>query len=224
MIRLCASQLFLLSFTAPLAAWAQQCPPKAKEFLPFEEARIRGQKWVRPKSRADWLQKSKLMAPAGFWPPGVPVRPDMVYQGRGWTGWRHWCGTLLLASPGSSFLAYESARELAQREIRATNVRQWRELREEAKAQGTWPRGVPCRPDAAYKNAGWTGWPAWFGTGPAQPGEKDAFWSWRQTAAGDQPAAGQGWLQGTPAPEDLFAAFGWRGVAAWLDAQWGDGT
>lgn len=105
-----------------------------------------------------YVQKKHIKSVDGWYefarsdkkPESVPIRPDLVYKGRGWQGWKHFLG--------SKMYTYQEAKDVVA-SMNITNGVEWR-----AKAGRLFPRPsrMPLCPDLVYRTE-WEGWTTFLG-------------------------------------------------------------
>ena len=88
---------------------------RAKQFLPFCQARAFVHSLEGVKTRRQWRDWSKN----GHRPQNIPRNPDHVYKTTGWRNWRDWFGKCTLPD-----LTFEEAREYA-RKLKFLSSPQW---------------------------------------------------------------------------------------------------
>ena len=107
------------------------------------------------KGQKEWEAWSKV---PGQRPEDVPSRPNHVYAGYGWQGWGDFLGT-----GKGIFKSFDEARAFA-RGLKLSSVRAW-----EVWSKDHRPSDIPSAPDQFYKEAGWTNWGDFLGTGRSKP-------------------------------------------------------
>lgn len=152
--------------------WLDLGPPVAadtsskrrRKYRPFLEARefvqslgLGGQK--------DWFSYCRGDLPEkGTRPDDIPGKPSEIYKNEGWIGYGDWVGTGTRARRGVR-RPFKEAREFA-RALGLKSHAEWRQY-----VKGKFPELPPPPPDipsapnmlAAYKVAGWAGYPDWLG-------------------------------------------------------------
>ena len=120
------------------------CPREHSVFLEFKAARdvVRALKLANQIAWQTWSKHHR--------PSNIPSRPDKVYAGEGWAGFKDWLET--------GFLEFEEARKV----VRAAKLAK-------KAAWDTWskhhrPPNIPSRPDKVYAGKGWAGIKDWLGT------------------------------------------------------------
>jgi len=88
-------------------------------------------------------------------PEDIPSNPDIIYQGRGWQGWRDFLGT-------KPFLTLDEAKALLRQKGIASRA-EYLALR---KQNAEYQRLLPTKPHDYYKDKGWRSWPDFHGGEP----------------------------------------------------------
>ena len=109
------------------------------------------------KSQKEWYAWCKL----GQRPENVPYKPEKIYAGIGWSGWGSFLGTGNIKSSKRTFRSFDACRTYA-RSLELTSNEAWKAWR---KVPGRRPADVPSNPGRTYKDAGWTNWGDFLGTG-----------------------------------------------------------
>ena len=125
---------------------------KEGEYVPYEKEReVAG--GLKLTSERQWREWSK----SGRRASDIPGAPHQAYCDAGWTSWPDWMGYAAKGTGGKEgeYLPFEKAREVA-RGLKLTSERQWREWSKSGKR----PSDIPGAPHQAYRDAGWTSWPA----------------------------------------------------------------
>ena len=114
---------------------------------------------LKLKSRKEWQAWCKV---PGQRPVDVPSRPDRTYAGvLGWKGYGDFLGTgNTRYGNGESFKPFDEARAFA-RGLKLSNVRAWWAWRKTKHR----PSDIPSNPHQTYKEAGWTNYGDFLGTG-----------------------------------------------------------
>jgi superfamily II DNA or RNA helicase len=126
---------------------------KAKEWLPFEEAR----EFVRNlglKSAKEW-QKFAL---SKNMPENIPTTPPKAYKDCGWISYADWLGTDYISTSKRNILPFEEARKT----VRGFNLKSIKEWKDFSK-KGLKPLNIPLIPERSYANSGWAGYGDWLG-------------------------------------------------------------
>ena len=113
---------------------------------------------LKLKSQKEWKAWSKV---PGQRPEDVPSRPDKIYAGLGWQGFGDWLGTGNVKHGNENFRSFEACRAYA----RSLQLSHWRAWWAWCKVPRNRPKDVPSCPDQVYKEAGWTNWGEFLGTG-----------------------------------------------------------
>ena len=110
------------------------------------------------KSQKDWQAWCKL----GQRPKDVPSNPHTIYAGIGRRGWGSFLRTGNVNHGNKkNFRSFDACRTYA-RSLELTSKEAWRAWR---KVPGNRPADVPSTPHRVYKDAGWTNWGDFLGTG-----------------------------------------------------------
>ena len=126
------------------------------KWRPFAEARSFARS-LKLNSQEEWLRycrgKLKDYPPK---PKDIPVSPQSVYKGKGWTSTRDWLG--------SKWRPFAEARKFA-RSLKLSSWKEWlRYCRGELEAYPPKPKDILVSPQKVYKGKGWTGTRDWLGT------------------------------------------------------------
>ena len=85
-----------------------------------------------------------------------------MYKDTGWTNWGDFLGIEnVRLGVEKNFRSFEECRVFA-RSLQLSGLKAWEAWR---KVPGNRPADVPSRPDRAYKDASWTNWGDFLGTG-----------------------------------------------------------
>jgi hypothetical protein len=125
-----------------------------KEFRSFEDAR----KFVHAlklNNDKEWKEYCK----SGNKPDDIPSYPIDVYKNKGWKGLGDWLGTGRTANFKKQYRSFEEARKFAQ-SLNLKSNNEWQNFVQQNKSIN-----LPIRPDASFKNKGWTNWGDFLGTG-----------------------------------------------------------
>ncbi len=205
--------------------------PRSGRLLPYDRARAFARSlrlgsreaWCAYcKGRFDWLPER---------PRGIPANPAHAYACRGWKGYGDWLGTGRASPRDVPFVPLAAAGALA----RSLGLRTIGEYRLWAAGHRPdlppRPAEVPSAPSRSYRDAGWTTWGDFLGTGTVSPSKRR--WKpyvtarayarrlrlrngaeWIAFRRGERPALG-------PVPEDIPArpeyAYAGRGWLGWGD-------
>lgn len=147
---------------------ASNAPSKRRrQYRPFLEAR----EFVRSLGlggQLDWARYCRGDLPEkGTRPDDIPGKPREVYKDAGWIGYGDWVGTGV-QKPSGLWRPFEEARKFAHT-LGLKSHAEWRQY-----VAGKFPDLPPRPPDipsapnmlAAYKVAGWAGYPDWLGFKP----------------------------------------------------------
>ena len=108
------------------------------------------------KSQKEWEAWRKV---PGQRPEDVPSDPRDVYAGFGWKGYGDFLGTGNARDNKGDFRSFDEARAFA-RGLKLSNKKAW-----EAWSKDHRPSDIPSAPERVYKQAGWTNWGDFLGTG-----------------------------------------------------------
>ena len=130
------------------------------DFKPFDEARAfaRGLKLSSKKEWRAWRKKHR--------PRDIPSAPDKTYKEAGWTNWGDFLGTGNQINGRRNFKPFDEARAFA-RGLKLSSMKEWQVWSNKHR-----PSDIPSRPDKTYKEAGWTNWGDFLGTGNKRNGYK----------------------------------------------------
>ena len=112
------------------------------------------------KSEKEWNAWRKV---PGQRPEDVPSTPNHVYAGCGWQGWGDFLGTGNYYK--GTFKSFDDARSLA-RGLKLPSVEAWWAWSKDHR-----PSDIPYNPYVTYKEAGWTNWGDFLGTGNKRGGQ-----------------------------------------------------
>jgi len=186
------------------------------------------------KNKLEWraFSKGELRA-KGDKPDEIPTEPDKVYKSVGWISWGDWLGTGFIPTRLRKYRSFEEARDFVHG-LRLNSINEWRKYcRGDLKGQPPLTKDIPANPYSVYKNAGWTTWGDWLGTGTVatykieyRPFEKAREFV-RGLGLPNQRTWNlycKGYLDGfdrkpddIPAnPERVYKTSGWKGLGDWL--------
>ncbi len=129
--------------------------PLDYRFRPFPKARAFARS-LGLKSGTQWREYSKT----GRRPPDIPGNPNNVYREHGWAGMGDWLGTDTIAARDREYRSFAEARAFVQ-SLRLKSWDAWRVY----SASGKRPADIPGTPSRVYRDAGWSGFGDWLGTG-----------------------------------------------------------
>lgn len=200
---------------------------RRRQYRPFLEAR----KFVQSLGlggQKDWFRYCRGDLPEkGTKPDDIPAKPREIYKDAGWIGYGDWVGTGTQAASGV-WRPFEQAREFA-RALGLKNSTEWQQY-----ASGKYPdlplrpRDIPSAPHmlAAYKVAGWAGYPDWIGKKKFKNYEEAKAFvhtlGLRTTREWESYCRGQNPHNGTrppdiPAnPDAYYRDKGWKNYEYWL--------
>jgi len=121
------------------------------------------------RTRVDWQR----WAMSAEFPADMPRAPNIVYRGKGWTGWPDFLGSdsargrrRLLeegrAATGSPHLPRTVAYSSARAYVRALHLNSIRDYQRWA-GSGMRPAHIPASPDTVYRERGWVSWADFLG-------------------------------------------------------------
>ena len=92
----------------------------------------------------------------------ISNRPEITYKEKGWTGWDDWLGSSYIPTR-RDYREFDKGREFAH-SLKLETYAQWRlycqgSLTDKPKI----PLDIPFKPERAYKDEGWKGYPDWLG-------------------------------------------------------------
>jgi hypothetical protein len=196
--------------------------PRDITWRPYRTARA----FVRSLGLADvaaWRAYTKTRR----FPKNIPVGPESVYAGKGWTGYGDWLGTGTIATHQRVHLPFAIARRTVRAYVRAHGLQVMDDYTAHLQ-QGTLPAGLPAHPDRTYAGQGWVSTGDWLGTGRVANARK----VFRSFAASRTWARAQGFVSANhfrracldgkrpndipSAPHRTYAGRGWKGWADWL--------
>ena len=132
-------------------------PYQRKGHLPFAEAR-KFARSLKLSSQKEWLRYCRGELEA--YPPkpkDIPVSPQDVYKGKGWTGTRDW-----LMKKKSKWRSFAEARSFA-RSLKLNSQEEWYwYCTGKLKDYPPKPKDIPASPKNVYKGKGWTGTRDWL--------------------------------------------------------------
>ena len=140
--------------------------PKVK-WMPFEDARKFAQ-GLKLKNSNEWrlYTKNELATFLKGLPKNIPVSPERVYLGCGWSGYGDWLGTGRIADQNKVYRNFETAKIFVHK-LKLKSQKEWIDyckgfLSDTLKLL---PVDIPRTPNVVYKNSGWTNLGDWLGTG-----------------------------------------------------------
>lgn len=129
-----------------------------KSYRPFKSARAYVRK-LKLKNRDEWHE----MVRSGDVPEDIPLKPERVYEGKGWISCGDWLGTKYVPPGMRHYRPFKSARAFA-RKLKLSSRREWEAYcKDGLKGKAKLPEDIPATPARIYKEKGWLGWPDWLG-------------------------------------------------------------
>ena len=125
--------------------WRDFLGIRKREYRQFEEAREFARS-LGLKSSTKWKELHR----SGKIPEDIPSRPNYVYKGKGWNGWRDFLGIRTTAPQNMEYRPFEEAREFV-RTLGLKNGKEWYEYCKSGKK----PEDIPGTPHRVYKGKGW---------------------------------------------------------------------
>ena len=204
-----------------------------REYLSYEEARNFMHK-LKLKNSTEWSEYCLGKYPDKIAKPeSISNRPEITYKGKGWTGWDDWLGLSYIPTR-RDYREFDKGREFAH-SLKLETQAQWRlycqgSLTDKPKI----PLDIPLKPERAYKNEGWKGYPDWLGNKKrASPkfnkyipfSSAKAFVhtlslknakEWGNFCKGEMPDLGLKPQNIPTHPERAYADLGWQGYGDWL--------
>lgn len=130
-----------------------------RAFLPFDRARAFVHN-LQLESAAEWRD----YCASGDKPADLPSNPNVAYEREGWVSFTDWLGTGRVVT----YRPFQEARKFAHA-LPVNSQTAWSQYCK----SGEKPVDIPSRPDLVYKDAGWSGYGDWLGTGTVRT-------SWRK--------------------------------------------
>ena len=110
-------------------------------------------------SREEWQKQYK----AGKIPKDIPLKPERVYEGKGWKNCGDWFGTGYVTPAMRTYRSFKDAKSFAKK-LKLTSRRDWEEYcKNGRRGKAKLPKDIPATPARVYKDQGWKGWPDWLG-------------------------------------------------------------
>jgi len=196
-------------------------------YRPFCEARAFVHS-LNIKSASEWRLLCKGQMPElGTLPSDIPAAPNQTYAKSGWVGMGDWLGTRTIATFRRVYRPFEEARAFVH-SLRLRSSDEWHKF-----CKGKMPDDIPTNPNRTYAKKGWKGFGNWLGTGTIAPRlreylpfeEARAFVhslnlknsnEWRQFCNGELSQKGMLPIDIPAAPNNTYAAEGWKGFGNWL--------
>ena len=100
----------------------------------------------------------------------LPINPNTVYRGKGWSSWGDFLGTGRVADMKKKFLPFEEAREV----VRGLGLKTQSDWRAYSKKEER-PKNIPTSPGHTYRNKGWAGYSDWLGNGRKRNADYKSF-------------------------------------------------
>ncbi|CDZ79871.1 hypothetical protein BN1013_00371 [Candidatus Rubidus massiliensis] len=207
-----------------------------REYLPYKEARTFVHK-LNLKNSTEWSEYCSGKFPDKTAKPDtISNRPEITYKEKGWTGWDDWLGPSYIPTR-RVYREFHKGREFAH-SLKLETQAQWRLY-----CQGNLidkpriPLDIPFKPERAYKNEGWKGYPDWLGNqkraspkfiGYLSFDEARAFVhslslknykEWAAFCKGEHQGLGIKPQNVPTHPERFYADLGWKGYGDWLGTQ-----
>jgi superfamily II DNA or RNA helicase len=211
-----ASRVYAKSGWAGWGDWlgTDRVANRLRRFRPFKQARSFVHR-LGLKSGDNWREYCN----SDKRPKDIPSNPDATYEGAGWISWGDWLGTG--RRRGKGWREFKNARAYV-RKLKLKSSTAWRKYARSGKK----PPDIPSDPEWVYKNAGWTGYGDWIGTGRHFGSGWQPFEKARSFVQRLHLKSGEDWLDycrsgkkpnDIPAsPMDVYAKSGWAGMGDWL--------
>lgn len=123
-----------------------------KKFLPFMESKNFA-KSLGLKNEKEWrIYKKEFLLPEN-----IPLKPEVVYKGKGWNGFVDWFGITKVTNINKTFRTFNEAREYVHG-LKLKNNAEWRDF---CKSDNR-PFDIPSNPNVYYKSE-WKGWADFLG-------------------------------------------------------------
>jgi hypothetical protein len=115
-----------------------------------------------------WREWSK----SGQRPSDIPTNPYKIYRDDGWISWPDWLGNGSTSNQSRhvNMLPFAAGRAYA-RKLKLKTHRKWQAWSK----SGQRPSNIPANPPVVYRDAGWTSWPDWLGSGKGRVLAKDVL-------------------------------------------------
>ncbi len=207
-----------------------------REYLSYDEARAFVHK-LNLRNSTEWTDYCSGSFPdKAEKPESISNRPEVTYKEKGWTGWDDWLGPSYIPTR-RDYREFDKGREFAH-SLKLETQAQWRlycqgSLKDKPKI----PLDIPFKPERAYKNEGWKGYPDWLGNqkraspkfiGYLSFDEARAFVhslslknykEWAAFCKGQRPDLGLKPQNIPTHPERFYTNLGWKGYGDWLGTQ-----
>lgn len=204
-----------------------------REYLSYQEARIFVHK-LSLKNSTEWTEYCSGNFPdKAEKPESISNRPEVTYKEKGWIDWDDWLGPSYIPTR-RDYREFDKGREFAH-SLKLETQAQWRlycqgSLKDKPKI----PLDIPFKPERAYKNEGWKGYPDWLGNqkraspkfiGYLSFDEARAFIhslslnnykEWAAFCKGKHQDLGLKPQNIPTHPERAYAKLGWKGYGDWL--------
>lgn len=178
--------------------------------LAYEEAREYAIS-LNLNTKKEWTQHCKEH---GI-PQGIPKRPDLAYQDKGWTSWYDWLGT--------SWWTFEEARAYL-RSLMLSSEEAWRKYQKE---HGR-PKRMPSNPESVYGEE-WTTWSDCLGNPPPHDRVYRSFFDARAYVRELKLRDTKTWMEYCKSgkkpkdipshPHIIYKNSGWSSMADWLGSK-----
>ena len=136
-----------------------------RNFLPFIDAREFARS-LQIKTAEEWYEycKSGIQGKPEL-PHNIPRNPYQTYKNAGWIGMGDWLGTGNIANFNKVYRDFEAARSFV-RTLKLPGIKQWKAYcKGRMPGKEPPPKDIPVAANEIYKDAGWTTWGDWLGTG-----------------------------------------------------------
>lgn len=141
--------------------------PNNRKFMPFEEAREFVRR-LKLKSSQEWAEYTSTVNEE--MPDNIPSYPAKFYKNE-WISWGDFLGTEHKVP--SKFLPFGEARKFVG-SLELKDCKEWDKYCKSRKK----PKNIPHSPQKIYKDSGWMGWDAFFGSGMYSPEMSDKEIQW----------------------------------------------
>jgi superfamily II DNA or RNA helicase len=204
-----------------------------RDYLPFNEARAFVHK-LQLKNSTEWHAYCNHKFPEKPSKPfTISNRPEITYKKKGWINWGDWLGISYIPTR-REYKTFAEARLFVQ-SLKLTTLDQWRRYCQTGlPGKPKLPLDIPLKPERAYKDNGWAGYPDWLGNSRRASPKFNAYLSFHDAKTYVQTLAlknvkewglfCKGKLlhlgskpQNIPThPERAYAQSGWQGYGDWL--------
>ena len=204
-----------------------------REYLSYEEARTFVHT-LNLKNSTEWSEYCLGKFPDKIAKPEtISNRPEITYKEKGWTGWDDWLGPSYIPTR-RDYREFDKGREFAH-SLKLETQAQWRlycqgNLPDKPKI----PLDIPFKPERAYKDEGWKGYPDWLGNKKRASPKFNGYIpflaarafahtlslknakEWGNFCKGEMPDLGIKPQNIPTHPERAYAKLGWKGYGDWL--------